>query len=75
MAAKCCWAIIKSIVFIILNFITISLKTPLLNKTDSSGLTRRGKGDICSPSATLWGRQIVVGMLHTNYEMSNVSGC
>jgi len=33
-----------------------------------------GQRGTSSPGAALWGRQIEVGMLGTNYEMSNVSG-
>jgi len=33
-----------------------------------------GKGGHLPPGAALWGRQIEVGMLRTNYEISNVSG-
>jgi len=35
----------------------------------------RNKGGHLPPGAALWGRQIEVGMLGTNYEMLNVSGC
>jgi len=34
-----------------------------------------GKGGHLPPGAALWGRQIDVGMLRTNNEISNVSGC
>jgi len=34
-----------------------------------------GKGGHLPPGAELWGRQIEVGIIRTNYEMSNVSGC
>jgi len=40
-----------------------------------SDVTRGGKGEHLPPGAALWGRQIEVGMLRTNYKMSNVSGC
>jgi len=33
-----------------------------------------GKGGHLPPGAALWGCQIEVGMLRTNYEMSNISG-
>ena len=36
---------------------------------------RRNKGGHLPPSTALWGRQIEVGMLWTNYEMSNIRGC
>jgi len=38
-----------------------------------SGVTMGVKAGHLSPGAALWGRQIEVGMLRTNYEMSNVS--
>ena len=37
-----------------------------------SGVTRGGKGGHLFPGAALWGRQIEVGMLRVNYEVSNV---
>ena len=40
-----------------------------------SGVTKGGKGRHLPPGAALWGHQIEVGMLRTNYEMTNVSGC
>ena len=40
-----------------------------------SDVTRGGKGGHLPPGAELWGRQIEVGMLRTNYEMSNANGC
>jgi len=39
-----------------------------------SGVTR-GQGRHLSTGTALWGRQIEVGMLRTNYEMSNLSRC
>jgi len=39
------------------------------------GLLLTSSGDICPPGAALWGRQIEVGMLGTNYEMSNAIEC
>jgi len=40
-----------------------------------SDVTRGGKGGHLPPGAAFWGRQIEVGMLSNNYEMSNVNGC
>jgi len=40
-----------------------------------SGITRGGKGRHLPSGAALWGCQIEVGMLRTNYEMSYVSRC
>jgi len=40
-----------------------------------SSVTRGVRGGHLPPGAALWGRQIEVGMLRTEYEMSNVSGC
>jgi len=40
-----------------------------------SGVTNGVKGGHLPPGAALWGLQLEVGMLRTNYEMSNVSGC
>jgi len=41
-----------------------------LNLVPSSGVTRGGKGGHLPPGAALWGRQIEVGILRTNYEIS-----
>jgi len=38
-----------------------------------SSVTWWGQGGTSVPGAALWGRQIEVGMLRTNYEMSNIS--
>jgi len=40
-----------------------------------SDVTRGGKRGHLPPGAAFWGRQIEVGMLSNNYEMSNVNGC
>jgi len=43
---------------------------------ECSGVTRGGgKGGHLPPTAELWGRQIEIRMLRTNYKMSNASGC
>jgi len=41
----------------------------------STGVTSGDKAGHLPPGAALWGRQIEVGMLRTNYEMLNVSAC
>jgi len=40
-----------------------------------SGGTRGGQEGTSAPGRSTLRRQIEVGMLRTNYEMSNVSGC
>jgi len=42
---------------------------------DFSGVTKGDKGGDLPPGTALWGRQIEVGMIRTNYGMSNVCGC
>jgi len=40
-----------------------------------SGVTREEQGGTSAPGGAFWGRQIEVGMLSNNYELSNVNGC
>jgi len=46
-----------------------------IQSNPSSGVTKGGKAGHLLPGAAFWGRQIKVGMLRSNYEISNVSGC
>jgi len=66
-------ALQKYLLWLSLGFTTMVLR-PTAQPTAVQWRNEGGQGGHLSPGAALWGRQIEVGILRTNYEMSNVSG-